>query len=115
MSDYLILREKLDAVQRELAEARAENATLRTIFPRILDQLKSGACSKDASVEFLQYIPCEVGAVVRRLETDLASTREIAEKLAEALRAEAVSDGRYNDSVQPQKTSSALAEWEKEK
>lgn len=66
----------------KLERAQIEIARLRAIFPRILEQLGSGACSKDASVDFLQYIPDEVGAVVRRLRSWAEKVTELNEKQA---------------------------------
>jgi len=48
-------------------ELERENARLRAIFPKILEALRSGACSPECSVEFMEQIPDEVRLVIRGL------------------------------------------------
>lgn len=49
--------------------AEAENIQLRAIFPKILESLKSGACSPECSVEFLGEIPKEVRLVKEKMKS----------------------------------------------
>lgn len=62
-----VMRECEDGgwVRRE--DAERENARLRSIFPKILEALQSGACAPDCSIEFLEMIPNEVAGVMRKL------------------------------------------------
>jgi hypothetical protein len=56
-----------------------EISRLRAIFPKILEELQSGACTEDCSIEFLELIPREVRMVMGKLECELAEIRERAE------------------------------------
>lgn len=72
---------------KELADQfrrmRDENQTLRVIFPRILERLKSGACAPDCSLEFLARIPDEVGGVTDKLRADLLSWQGNCQRMAD--------------------------------
>jgi len=59
-----------------------EISRLRAIFPKILEELQSGACTEDCSIEFLELIPNEVGMVMNKLERKLESSTKALEKIA---------------------------------
>lgn len=67
----------------EVRRLRAETESLRAIFPRILAALKSGACSPDCSLEFLAWIPDEVGGVTDHLRADLLSWQGNCQRMAD--------------------------------
>jgi hypothetical protein len=56
---------KLTKLYLDHERLKIENARLRAIFPKILEALKSGGCSPDCSVEFMEMIPDEVRLVIR--------------------------------------------------
>lgn len=96
-------------------EADAEIRRLRALFPEILKNLESGACVADCSLEFLERIPNEVKLMVTELRrkcdearAQLESERELADRLAEALRPLLIATWREK---QPSKAELAFAAW----
>ena len=59
-----------------------EISRLRAIFPKILEELQSGACTEDCSIEFLEMIPREVRMVMGKLERKLESSTKALEEIA---------------------------------
>jgi hypothetical protein len=90
-----------------------EISRLRAIFPKILEELQSGACTEDCSIEFLEMIPNEVGMVMGKLKRKLESSTKALEKIAnlesdsngdplatlEAIGAIARNDAYYDDAT----------------
>ena len=56
---------------------------LRAVFPAILETLGSGWCSPDCSVEFIEMIPAEVGAVIAKRDALIAALINSLEKINE--------------------------------
>jgi hypothetical protein len=59
-----------------------EISRLRAIFPKILEELQSGACTEDCSIEFLEMIPNEVGMVTSELKRKLESSTKALEEIS---------------------------------
>jgi hypothetical protein len=86
----------------------SEVVRLRSIFPKILEALQSGACSSDCSVEFMEMIPNEVAMVLKKIKRERDLYKAWARKFRDLLAPLAWLDGVDN----PNNTEKAIVEFD---